>query len=341
MAGCSVSSEVCGSECHLLRCDEIDAVYVEPFILSGYRRPGLSWWQCMKHVFVLHNDVGNFWTHFVPFLLWVWWLIMLAMSEENFFQPYNYPMICFWVGACSYTLLSSIAHMFSCKSILVRTVCFILDYLGIAMYGMGADIGALFYLSAATSPVFRHRTLVLCVEVAGAVMATLLCSLSRFYWKDYRFLVRAASYVIPYCFAIGPYLHRLWQCYYYGTDCVPETFVLHMLAVLFINLLVFFFVSKIPERFFPGRFDYIFHSHQLFHVCATCLTSTQMYYLPTEMAVRKQLMSQVDGGLPTWQTTLLPFGCASVLGLGVVGGLGYLTKTGALTTNKDDHRKMK
>ncbi|XP_041379376.1 heptahelical transmembrane protein 2-like [Gigantopelta aegis] len=29
---------------------------------------------------------------------------------------------------------------------------------------------------------------------------------------------------------------------------------------------VFFFVSKIPERFSPGKFDYLFHSHQLFHV---------------------------------------------------------------------------
>lgn len=321
-------------EGQLLSWHEIDEVYREPYILNGYRSPTLSWSQCVQHAFVLHNDVGNFWTHFIPFLVWVVWLIALAISWENFFQVYHYPMLCFWAGACSYSLFSSLAHLFCCKSFLVRTVCFILDYLGIAMYALGSDIASLFYLSPTSSLVYRYRNLVISLEVMFAILATLLCGLSRFYWRDLRFVIRATAYVIPYCCGIGPYLHRVCICWFYGTDCVPETFLFHMMGVVFTNLLVFFFVTKIPERFCPGKFDRFFQSHQLFHLCAAALTSLQMYYLPIEVVLRREALLDVEGAIPTWQTTLFPFISAEVIGLGVVCGLGYLTKRGVLTTNK-------
>lgn len=325
----------------LLSWDEIEEVYREPFILSGYRPSGLSWLQCVKHAFVLHNDVGNFWTHFMLLPVWVVWLVSLARSREDFFQAYNYPMLCFWAGACSYALFSSLAHLFSCKSFLVRTVCFILDYMGIAMYALGSDIASLFYLNPASSQIYRYRNIVLFVEVAVATFAIFLCGLSRFYWRDLRFVIRAFAYAVPYCFAFIPYLHRLIVCEIYGTDCVPETFMWHMLSVVFANLLTFFFVTKVPERFFPGKFDRFFQSHQLFHLSAAGLTSVQMCFLPMEVRLRKDLLSEVEGAMPTWQTTLFPFVCAEVLGLGVVCGLGYLAKTGVLTTNKYDRSRSK
>jgi len=328
-----------GNKCSLLRSNEVDSVYVEPFILSGYRPPRLSWWQCMEHAFVLHNDVGNFWTHFVPFLVWVWWLVGIAVSHENFFQPYYYPMMCFWAGACSYALFSSLAHMFSCKSFLVRTVCFLLDYLGIAMYALGADIASLYYLSSVSSPLLRYTRLFIWLEVLFAVLATFMCSLTRFYWRKFRFAIRTGCYVIPYLFALFPYLHRQYQCIAHGADCVPETFALHMAAVALVNLLAFFFVSKVPERFFPGRFDYLFQSHQLFHVCAAALTTTQMYFLPLEVALRREVLLSAPGGSPSWNTTFLPFGTALVLGVMVVVALGYLTSVGLLTTNKHGQKK--
>ena len=324
----------------LLSLSEIDAVYHEPFILSGYRSPCLSWLQCMQHVFVLHNDVINFWTHFIPLLLFVVWFIVLVAHWENFFQVSHYPLMCFWIGACSYTLFSSVAHLFSCKSFLVRTVCFILDYLGIAMYALGSDIAYLFYLSPASSCIYQYKGILISLEVGMSVLATLLCGLSRFYWRDARFVIRAFAFILPYCCALGPYLNRLYACWKYSTDCVPETFFWHMSCVLFCLLLAFFFVTKIPERFYPGRFDRFFHSHQLFHVFAAFLTFVQMYSLPLEVTIRREVLRKVEGASPTWWTTLFPFMCAEVLGLLTVFGLGYLTKIGVLTTNKYRSKKM-
>jgi hypothetical protein len=38
----------------------------------------------------------------------------------------------------------------------------------------------------------------------------------------------------------------------------------------------FFFGSDVPQRFFPGRFDFVGHSHQIFHVCIMLTSLTQL-----------------------------------------------------------------
>ena len=320
---------------NLLSWKEVDAVYREPFVVNGYRRPHTSFYQCLQYAFILHNDVGNFWTHFIPLLAWLlWFYYHLSASSISLLQPYHYPLVCFWAGACSYALCSSIAHLFSNKSFEVRTICFMLDYLGIAMYGLGSNITALFYLSPCSSPCFAYKPLILFFEVSVSIMATLLSALTRFFWGDYRFVIRVSAYAVPYMCGVAPFIHRVIVCWLYGTDCVPETMFLHILGVVLTILLTFFFVTKIPERLAPGRFDMFFQSHQIFHVLSACFTSLQMYFLPLEMQLRQDALSRVEGAVPSWETTFFPFLCAELGGLAVVAGLGILTYSGILTTNK-------
>ena len=324
----------------LLSWDEVDPVYREPFILTGYRRPGTTYSQCLQYALVLHNEVGNFWTHFIPLLIWLVWLLYLVLTWEDFFQPFQYPLLCFWAGACSYALFSSIAHLFSCKSFMVRTLCFILDYLGIAMYALGGSISALFYMNPTVSPCFKYRVPILGIKVCLAVAATLIGGLSRFFWKDYRFAIRAGAYIPLYLSCVCPYFYRISLCWLKGTDCVPQTTFWHFLTMFLTFLLVFFFVTKIPERFMPGRFDYMFQSHQLFHVSAALSTCMQMHFIPMEIRSRSAALSAVEGATPSWETTFLPFVCAEVMGLLVVCVLGYLTWNGTLTTNKNKEKVM-
>lgn len=319
---------------NLLPRNEVDPVYLEPYILTGYRHSGTSVYQCLQYTLVLHNEMGNFWTHFIPFLVWLAWFWVLATYWVDFSLPYHYPLLCFWAGSCSYALFSSMAHLFSCISFVVRTVCFLMDYLGIAMYALGGGMASLYYLSPSNSPCFSYITFILSIQVCLAVLATLLCGLSRFFWKDYRFFIRVGAYSLPYTCSIGPFLHRMYVCQFHGTDCVPETMFWHVLAIVFTIMLVLFFVTKIPERLIPGRCDIFFQSHQLFHLSTVALTSVQMHFMPMEVKLRRDMMSVVEGAMPSWQTTLLPFVCAEVLGAMVVGLLGFLTWKGFLTTNK-------
>lgn len=318
----------------LLPRQKIDEVYHEPYILGGYRRPGTSLYHCLQYALVLHNDVGNFWTHFIPFWTWLTWLLVLAKTTVDFSDPYHYPLLCFWTGACTYALCSSLAHLFGCVSYEVRTVCFMLDYLGIAMYALGGDLAAFFYLQPAHSPLFDYTSTIVMLLVLFAISSTLFCSLSRFYWREHRFVIRIVAFGLPYISCISPYLYRVYTCWYSGTDCVPETRIFHVAAVIITFFIVFFFVTKIPERLSPGRFDVFFQSHQLFHVSTACLTSIQMYFLPIESTLRRGALSSVEGSVATWQSTFLPFLCAGVVGVMLVALLGYLTKLEVLSRKK-------
>ena len=141
------------------------------------------------------------------------------------------------------------------------------------------------------------------------------------------------------CVALVPMVYRSLTCWKYGTDCVPETRVYHAVGVLITAVVVFFFVTKIPERLSPGRFDFFFQSHQLFHVSTACLTSLQMYFIPLEASLRREALSKVEGATPTWQTTFLPFVCTWVSGVVLVAVLGYLAKEGILITNKHPDKR--
>jgi predicted membrane channel-forming protein YqfA (hemolysin III family) len=308
----------------LLSAEEVDSAYREPFILTGYRRIGASYYQCLRSAFSLHNEVVNFWTHFIPLLVWLVWLLYLALSWEDFFQPFHYPMLCYWTGACVYTLFSSMAHLFSCKSYKVNNVCAMLDYMGIALYGFCSDMTGLFYFSSTTSLVFSYKAVVICIELFLVVFATLVNSLSRFSLQDHRFLFRVLTFVPAYLCSIGPFIHREALCRLHGTDCVPDTARWHMFAIFFTILMIIFYISKIPERIFPGKFDIFFQSHQFFHLCTVSVTSTNMYFTIMEIKSRKTILSTVEGAMPTLQTTFVPLLAASVVGTAIVCAVSWL-----------------
>ena len=110
----------------LLHHTQIPSVYKEPFIINHYRKPDCSFSDCVRYGFVWHNDVWNFWTHFVPLWVWLTWLYALSY-QYDFTDSYYYPLLCFWFGGCIAALFSSMAHMFGCKSFTVRTVCFMVE----------------------------------------------------------------------------------------------------------------------------------------------------------------------------------------------------------------------
>ena len=315
---------------------QISPIYLEPFILGGYRAPGVSFVDCIRYTCVLHNDVGNFWTHFIPFLIWVPWLLYLAKYDIDLCNPYFYPLLCFWCGACSYALFSSVAHAFSCRSFEVRSVCFILDYFGIAMYAFGGAIAGFFYQQSVHSVYYHYKYPILFLEASLVVNATLFGGLSRFYWKNYRFIIRILSFILPYIAAVAPFVQRFSQCVSTGEECHYNTLPLHLLGFVLTFTLAFFFATKIPERFAPGKFDYFCQSHQIFHIIAAIQTTIQMYMVPIDAHQRRAMLESVEGAHPDVFTTFVPFLFGGTFGLLTVGLLGYLMMKGILSSNKNE-----
>lgn len=324
-----------GSSLQLFDRSQIPAVYKEPYIVAGYRKPDCSYLECLKYVLVPHNDVGNFWTHFLPLWFWLMWLCRLSF-QLDLTDPYYYPLVCFWLGACTYAAFSSTAHLVGCKSFTVRSVAFMLDYLDIAMYAFGGGLTAFFYQPPAGSFWFRHKWTLLVFLVAIGINAVVMCSLSRYFCVKQRFIVRALAFTFPYLLVVAPFLHRMQVCYMEGRDCIPETLHLHLVSFILTVTLAFFFVTKIPERFAPGHFDYLGQSHQLFHVAAAGLTSIQMYMFPFEAQTRRSDLIKFPGFYPDFNSTFLLYILVQVIGILTITIFGILVKKRILISNKKD-----
>ena len=310
---------------------QVPAAYREPFIMSGYRKTHASLSECLAYTLVWHNDVCNFWSHFLPLLLWVPWLYLLSLSLP-LSQPFYYPLLCFWLGSCAYALLSSLAHLFGCMSLNLRTICFMVDYLGIATYTAGGGLYSLYHQLPLSTPLYHYLFPLICLHLLVCVMAALFCSLSRFFWFKLRFLVRALAFTPAYLICITPFLLRMLSCYSTGLDCIPSTIQLHFFSIFLTGVLTFFFVSKLPERLSPGRFDIFPQSHTLFHISAVALTSIQMYIFPLDSQVRKTQLE--DKVAPSFGNLILPFLVMISVGLAQILFLALLLRRGSLVPHR-------
>ena len=312
---------------------QVPPPYREPFIVHGYRKSNASISECVRYALVWHNDVCNFWSHFLPVIVWVIWLYLLSLSHD-LSRPFYYPLLCFWLGACSYAVFSSTAHLFGCRSILVRTFCFMLDYLGISIYVAGGGIYSLHHQLPLSSSLYHYLFPLICVHLVASAAATLFSSLSRFFWLKQRFVIRAMAYSPAYSICIAPFYLRLLSCATSGQDCLWGTLHLHLLSVFLTWALLFFFVTKIPERFSQGRFDIFPQSHTLFHILSAALTSVQMYVFPRDSEERKiELIERVS---PSFEWVVLPFLGMIGVGLCVILFLTWLVVRGVLIPNRCD-----
>ena len=208
------------------------------------------------------------------------------------------------------------------------------------MYALGGGISAFFYHLSLGSNFYAYKYPVLAYYVILTMGATLLTSLSRFYWHRYRFIIRVLAFFLPYVNSTYPIAIRvLTVCIPTGKDCAMETLYLHFVSGLLILLLSFFFVTKIPERLAPGKFDYIFQSHQLFHLTAAAQIVVVLYMIPIDAVLRREIQSEYDEITPDFFTTFGVFGMAFLGSLVVVALLGVLVLKDILKPNLNEMKE--
>ena len=325
----------------LLNKDQLSSEYTEPFIMTGYRQPGTTLMGSIKYAFVLHNDVGNFWIHFISFVAWIVWLGYMACYKIDFTDSYYYPLLCFWVGSCCYVLLSSMAHLLSTISSNVRSVLFIFDYFGITIYSLGGVIGGFFYEQSTNSSLFKYQGFIILLGVAFAISATFFNGMTRFYWRKYRVMVRALAFIVPYGLSVTPVTQRLFECMITENQCIQETMFFHFSGYVLTFMTIFLFASNLPERLAPGKFDYFFQSHQLFHVTSVLETCIKMYAFPLDAQLRRSVLANIEGGTATVYNTFLPLSVALLGGLLVTGVMSLLIIRGVLVYKATVNRDMK
>ncbi|KAG8367640.1 hypothetical protein BUALT_Bualt16G0094000 [Buddleja alternifolia] len=184
--------------------------------------------------------------------------ILAAIKDPNPIPLW--PWFVFLGGAMCCLIFSSISHLFACHSPRFHYFFWRLDYTGISLMIVSSFFPPIYYS-------FLDHTFWLVLYLSSItllgilIVATLLApSLSDGRCRPFRaglFLCMGFSGVIPSTHAV--ILH--WG---HSQILVSLGYEMAMGALYGIGAAIY--VTRIPERWKPGAFDVVGHSHQIFHV---------------------------------------------------------------------------
>ncbi|XP_067827963.1 membrane progesterone receptor epsilon [Heptranchias perlo] len=284
--------------CRRLRCSvlrthtQVPARVTESFILTGYRLE-FSFGQCLLSAFRPTNETGNFWTHFLGLFVFAFnfWELFGREGSRSPLDPFFYPYWTYFVGVCGLLLVSSMAHLFNSMSLLIREICFFIDYGTISVYTVGSSLSYFYYIypkGHGLGPLPTSGQLRWWFEsfyIPSACLIALLCTLSccntRRSWRRHRYSIRTLVFLLPFTVASSPIFYRLYTGTHSST-ATPTFFTRHCFWLLASAI---FNISKVPERFSPGKFDIVGHSHQWFHFCTLMSILDELHMIKGELKV--------------------------------------------------------
>lgn len=173
---------------------------------------------------------------------------------------HRWPIHVFTTGAMICLFTSSMCHLFGCCSKHVAMLMWQFDYAGIAVLIVASFVPPVYY-GFLCRPIYVVIYLsIVCVFGLATIAVTLM---PRFQDPNYH-AFRAAVFTSLGLFGIIPTLHG-WSLHR-QVDHVHEALLLDICMGAIYLLGTAVYTMKVPERFWPGKFDVAFHSHQLFHV---------------------------------------------------------------------------
>ncbi|EJW79571.1 hypothetical protein WUBG_09520, partial [Wuchereria bancrofti] len=252
------------------------------YLRHGHRPPLPSFAQCFRSILSIHTETGNIWTHLIgclAFALLAAWFMTRPDTDIRFQEKVVFSF--FFAGAIICLGMSFTFHTVSCHSVAVVRIFCKLDYLGISLLIVGSFVPWLYYgFYCRREPKITYIAMV-CVLGLGAVIVSLW---DKFSESRYRPL-RAGVFLAMGCSGVVPTIHFMITD---GVRTLFEDAAFHWL-LLMASLYIFgtlLYATRIPERFFPGKCDILFQSHQLFHICVVVAAFVH-YYGISEMAMHR------------------------------------------------------
>jgi adiponectin receptor len=252
------------------------------YLRSGHRPPLPSFASCFQSIFKLHTETGNIWTHLYGCLaffgLGAWFLCrpswQVLWQDKLIFS-------CFFFGAVCCLGLSFSFHTVQCHSISVGKLFSKLDYSGITTLIIGSFVPWIYYcFYCRTLPMSIYISMITILGVAALVVSLW----DKFAEPAFR-PVRASVFVSMGLSAVVPAVHLFFVD---GLHFMFNTASVHWLL-----LMAFFYLAgaaiyatRFPERLFPGKCDYVFQSHQLFHTFVVIAAYIHFHAI-SEMAMNR------------------------------------------------------
>lgn len=183
----------------------------------------------------------------------------MRYTFRRYFAPISkLPLIIFLLSGMICFLGSTLFHTFGCHSSKHTHTFFLkVDYSGIAVLIAGSEVPFICYIFNEVSH-WRYIYLISLVVISIAVM--IFSFAEKFSSHEYQ-PYRAALFVLMGCSGLIPFAHMM--ILFGGLD--TAIFYKLALSVLLYLVGVGVYVSRLPERWCPGKFDIWLHSHQVFH----------------------------------------------------------------------------
>ncbi|XP_058982649.1 progestin and adipoQ receptor family member 3 isoform X1 [Musca domestica] len=239
--------------------DAPDHLKFNPYIRHGYRT-FLSTKLCLQSMFWWTNETINIWSHLCGCILF----IGLTIFDFQFLKIHaeledQILVVCLLICFCLCMLLSSIYHIFSCKSEEHYELFLSVDYLGISLSLVAIYISSMYYAFWC----FKNLRIiysVIALSMFALAMVVQIPKLNVSLNAKIAVLFTWAAYgVIPlghWTVVMGGLENELVRL------MVPRVIIMYALcAIAFV-----IYAAKIPERWLTGKVDYIGHSHNWWHL---------------------------------------------------------------------------
>jgi adiponectin receptor len=232
------------------------------FLIFGHRPPLPSFRACFKSIFRLHTETANIWTHLlgcVAFIAIAIFFLMRPTMEIELQEKIVFGA--FFAGAIICLGMSFMFHTVNCHSQFIGKLFSKLDYCGIAMLIMGSFVPWVYYGFYCH---FRPKVVYLSVVCAlgiTSIMVSLWDKFSESGWRPFR----AAVFMTFGLSGIVPAIHYGIVEGWFNKVSQKSLGWLILMGLLYI-MGAMLYALRVPERWFPGKFDIWLHSHQIFHV---------------------------------------------------------------------------
>jgi len=231
------------------------------FLHFGHRPP-LPTIECFKSIIRIHTETGNIWTHLLGVMAFVGlsaFFMSRPIAEIQLEEKLVF--MCFFAGAIICMGLSFLYHTLCChKDKKIGRLFAKFDYCGIAFLTVGSFVPWLYYSFYCD---WKPQVIYLSIVIALGIGAVVVSTFDFFAGPRFRPL-RAGVFITFGLSGIAPATHHGivngWE------KSIEEAALgwLILMGILYITGALLY-ACRIPERFFPGKVDIWFHSHQIFH----------------------------------------------------------------------------
>uniref|UniRef100_A0A0N5A1T8 ADIPOR-like receptor IZH1 n=1 Tax=Parastrongyloides trichosuri TaxID=131310 RepID=A0A0N5A1T8_PARTI len=278
------------------------------FITSGYREPSDS----IKNVFLsltqYHNETINIWSHLLGSLIFISMCLWFG-TRNDLLIPLNTKLIFlpFFIGAITCMSCSALFHLFLFKSQKFGNFFAKLDYSGIALLIIGSFIPWIYF----TFMCHKHLVILyITMIVIMGILAIIVSLFDKFAEPKYRSL-RAGVFLTMGLSAIVPGIHLLlvesWEII-----VEDELLVWNIIMGCMYVVGALQYALRFPERCCMGKFDYLFHSHQFFHVFVVMAAFLHFFGLCRVAMIKMGSGScqeqEIESGLTVWKKWFGTFG---------------------------------